>query len=395
MQNEYLDRQRAIQMRLAGDSIELICHTLHRSIPWFNKWWRRYLEAGSEGLYDISRARHVTVNRTPTHIERAILSIRRRLAARTTPQTRYALLGAPTIAQELKQLGISPVPTLRTIERVLERAHVTSPRLRLAQRIPKTQYPMPKADDTNQVHQVDLVGPRYLNQDKTKYYFYVCKDAFDQQIYVEFWAGNSMETVLNFLVRAWQRMGLPQHAQFDNGRQFYAPGRYSRSLNRVIRFCLRLGIQPVFIPEAQPQRNGSVENFNGWFQPLLLRQTFKNAAAVRRELRHLLTSVNETHTHQALGFKTSAQFRRARRLRMLPANFEIDFDHLPVATGKIIFIRMVNPKGSISILDELVKIGVRYRYQFVKAVLETHPQRLKVYCNGRLIKSITFKLRIS
>lgn len=395
MQNEYLDRQRAIQMRLAGDSIELICQTLHRSIPWFSKWWHRYLEAGSEGLYDITRARHSVVNRTPAHIERAILSIRRRLAARATPQTRYALLGAPAIAQELRQLGVSPVPTFRTIERILERAHVTSPRLRLADRIPKTQYPIPKADDTNQVHQVDLVGPRYLNGDQTKYYFFICKDTFDQQIYVEFWAGNSMDTVLTFLVRAWQSMGIPQHVQFDNGKQFYAPGRYNRSLNRVIRLCLRLDIQPIFIPEAQPQRNGSVENFNGWFQPLLLRQTFKNAVAVRRELRHLLTSVNETHTHQTLGFKTSTQFRRTKRLRMLPANFQIDFDHIPVAQGKIIIIRMVNQQGYVSVLDESVKIGVRYRYQYVKVVVATHPQRLKVYCNGRLIKSIAFKLRIS
>jgi putative transposase len=153
-------------------------------------------------LYDITRARHLVVNCTPAHIERAVLSIRRRLEARATPQTRYALLGAPAIAQELKQLGIVPVPTLRTIQRVLERAHITSPRLRLAYRIPKTQYSMPKAADTNQVHQVDLVGPRYLNKDKTKYYFYICKDAFDQQVYIEFWAGNSMETVLNFLVHA-------------------------------------------------------------------------------------------------------------------------------------------------------------------------------------------------
>ena len=395
MQNEYLDRQRAIQMRLGGDSVELICRSLHRSIAWFNKWWRRYLASGSEGLYDITRARHVIVNRTAAHVERAILSIRRRLSARATPQTRYALLGAPAIAQELRQLGIAPVPTLRTIERILERAHVTSPRLRFAHRIPKTQYPMPKADDSNQVHQVDLVGPRYLKGDKTKYYFYICKDAFDQQIYVEFWAGNSMDIVLDFLVCAWQRMGLPQHVQFDNGRQFYAPGRYSRSLNRVVRFCLRLGIQPIFIPEAQPQRNGSVENFNGLFQPLLLRQTFKNTVAVRRELRHLLTSVNETHTHQSLGFKTSAQFRRTKRLRMLSANFHIDFNHLPVALGKVILIRMVNPQGRVSILDEPVQIGIRYRYQYVKVVLETHPQRLKVYCNGRLMKSIAFPLPIS
>ena len=130
MQNEFSDRQRAIKMRLAGDSIELICRALHRSEPWFNKWWRRYLEVGSEGLYDLTRARHTTVNRTPVHVERAILTIRRRLSARATPQTRYALLGAPAIVRELKQLDISPVPTFRTIERILERAHLTSPRLR-------------------------------------------------------------------------------------------------------------------------------------------------------------------------------------------------------------------------------------------------------------------------
>lgn len=395
MQNEFLDRQRAIQMRLTGDGVELICRTLHRSKTWFNKWWQRYLEVGSEGLYDLTRARQAVVNRTPVHIERAILSIRRRLSARATPQTRYVLLGAPAIAQELKQLGFSPIPTHRTIERVLERAHETSSRMRLARRIPKTQYPMPKAEESNQVHQVDLVGPRYLKDDQTKYYFYICKDAFDQQIYVEFWAGNSMDTVLAFLVRAWQRMGLPQHVQFDNGKQFYGPGRYNRSLTRVIRLSLRLGLQPIFIPEAQPQYNGSVENFNGWFQPLLLRHTFANASAVRRELRLLITSVNETHTHQALGFKTPTQFRRTKRLRMLPANFNMDFNHIPVAVGKVIFIRMVNPTGGISILDEVVKVGRRYRYQYVKAVLETHPQRLKVYCTGRLIKSITFLLRTS
>jgi len=395
MQNEFFDRQRAIQMRLAGDSIELICRVLHRSEPWFHKWWRRYLEAGSEGLYDLTHAHASVVNRIPAAMERSILSIRKRLAARATPQTRYALLGAPAIAHELEQLGFAPLPSLRTIERALERAHLTSPRLRLAQRIPRTDYPMPKAEDTNQVHQVDLVGPRYLTNDSTQYYFYVCKDAFDQQIYVEFWAGNRMDTVLGFLLRAWQRMGLPQHVQFDNGRQFYSSGRYARSVNRVIRLALRLGIQPVFIPAAQPQRNGSVENFNGWFQPLLLRQTFSNATAVRRELRQMMTSANETHTHQNLGFKTSTQFRRTKRVRMLPANFQLDLDNIPLTVGKIIFIRLVNHAGNVSILDEVVKVRRGFRFQYVKAVLETHPQRLKVYCNGRLIKSITFLLRAS
>lgn len=394
MRDELSDRQQAIRMRLAGDSISQICQSLRRSDAWVRKWWQRYLTAGGEGLYDLTRARHTIVNRTPAHIERAILGIRRRLAARSTPQTRYAFIGAPTIQQELKLLRLTPLPTLRTIERVLQRAHLTSPRLRLARRLPQGEYPGPRAEDSNQVHQVDLVGPRYLRGAKTKYYFLLCKDAFDQAVYAEFHAGNAMEQVLPFLVRAWQHLGLPQHVQFDNGRQFYAPGRYARSLNRVIRLALRLGVQPVFIPEGQPQRNGSVEHFNGWFQPVLLRQDFPNVAAVRREVRRLLTTTNERHVHQRLGFKTPQQFRRNKRFRRLPANFVIDFDHIPVTVGKIWFIRWVLVTGYVDILGESVKVGRRYRYRYVKAILETHPQRLKVYCNGQLIKQCPFKLRI-
>lgn len=394
MRNELTDRQQAIRMRLAGDNVWSICQSLHRSPTWFHKWWQRYLAAGGEGLYDLTRARHAIVNRTPAHIERAILAIRRRLASRATPQAHYALLGAPTIAQELKNLGFTPVPTLRTIERVLQRAHLTSPRLRLAHHLPRSEYPGPRATDTNQVHQVDLVGPRYLTGDKTKYYFFICKDAFDQAVYAEFHAGNAAELVLSFLISAWQHLGLPQQVQFDNGRQFYAPGRYARSLNRVIRLTLRLGVQPVFIPEGQPARNGSVENFNGWFQPLLLRQNFPNASSVRRELRHLVTAANEQHVHQALGFKTPMQFRRAKRLRMLPANFAIDLNKIPVSVGKILFIRWVGITGFVDILGQSVRVGRRFRYHYVKVLLETHPQRLRIYCNARLIKSCDFKLRI-
>ncbi|MFZ5911751.1 MAG: hypothetical protein ACOYYU_17210 [Chloroflexota bacterium] len=108
-----------------------------------------------------------------------------------------------------------------------------------------------------------------------------------------------------------------------------------------------------------------------------------------------MAAANETHTHQSLGFKTSTQFHRTKRLQMLPADFQMDFDNIPLARSKIIFIRLVNQGGTFSILDEVVKVGQRFRFQYVKAILETHPQRLKVYCNGRLIKSITFLLRTS
>jgi transposase InsO family protein len=395
MPDELSARLQAIRMRLAGERVMQICKVLGRSEPWFHKWWHRYVATGTDGLYDLTRAHSQLVNRTPAHIERAVLGIRRRLAARATPLTRYALIGAPSIQTELKELGYTPLPNLRTIERILQRANLTSPPLRLARRVSPSAYPGPQAYDSNHVHQVDIVGPRYLTGSKTKYYFLVCKDVFDQSVYAEFQAGCAMAQVLPFLVHAWQRLGLPQYVQFDNGKAFYGWGRWPRSINRIMRLALRLEVQPVFIPEARPQRNGSVENFNHWFQPLLLGRPFRNAAAVRRELQRLLRASNDQHVHQHLGYKTPAQFRRAKRLRKLPANCTLHEETLPIALGKIIFIRWVWVQGSVDILGESIKIGRRLRFQHIKATLYTGSQMLSIHHNGRLLKRIAFKLRLS
>lgn len=393
MHNELTDRQKAIALRLAGETIESICGALKRTRQWFHKWWQRYLTAGPEGLYDLTRANHRVVNRVPPHIERAILSVRRCLEARATPQTRYTLMGAPSIRQELEALHLTPLPSLRPIERVLQRASLTSPPLRLARRLAQTEYPGPKAHDSNQVHQVDVVGPRYLKGDRTAYYFLVCKDVFDQAVYVEFVASREMEHILTFLVQAWQRLGLPDKVQFDNGREFCGWGRWPRSLSRVIRLCLRLEGEPVFIPEGRPQRNGSVEHFNGWFQPVLLGHRFRTPAQVRREVVRLMDTVTGRHVHPQLGYQTPAQYRRGKRLRKLPAKFSLDEQPIPVAAGKVTFIRLVSAQGDIRILGEKLRVSKRLKFQYVRATLSTEHQVVKVYHNGRLIRRLSYKLR--
>ncbi|RKY74993.1 hypothetical protein DRQ00_11320 [candidate division KSB1 bacterium] len=392
MGNELTDRQAAIRLRLAGESIENICRTLRRSKRWFHKWWKRYLALGPEGLYDLTRANQRVVNRTPPHIERAVISIRRRLAARATPQTRYSKVGAAQIRAEMEALGYSPLPSLRTIERIVARAGLTCPPLRLAPRLARSEYPGPRAQDSNQVHQVDVVGPRYLKGDSTRYYFLVCKDIFDQSVYLEFVNSRKMDGVLDFLVHAWQHLGLPEKVQFDNGREFCGFGHAARYLSRVIRLCLRLGIEPVFIPEGKPQRNGSVENFNGWFQPLLLCKPFRRPGDVRRELRRLMQAVNEEHVHPHLGHQTPARYRRGKQLRKLPADFSINGQKLPIAVGKVTFIRLVTVEGHINILGQRFKVGKRLKFQYVIATIYTKRKTLKVYHKGRLVKEFAYKL---
>ncbi len=179
MRDEFTARQRAITLRLSGRSIRSICSALGRSEFWFYKWWRRYLESGAEGLYDLTRANHQVAQRIPPELERTILSIRRRLQAHATPATRYRLIGADAILAELKALSVRPLPGRRTIERVLQRNGLTAPPVRLAPLLPRQEYPGPQARASNQLHEVDLVGPIYLKGQSHRYSIWVGKDAFD------------------------------------------------------------------------------------------------------------------------------------------------------------------------------------------------------------------------
>lgn len=394
MHNELSKRQAAIRMRLAGECVDLITRTLQRSESWFQKWWKRYVTIGPEGLYDLTRANQRVVNRTPPHIERAVISIRRRLAARATPKTRYSLAGAPQIRAELEALEYLPLPSLRTIERIIARAGLSCPPLRTSRALAKSEYPGPKAQDSNQLHQVDVVGPRYLKGDSTRYYFLVLRDVFDLAIFAELVNSRSMEGVVAFLVHAWQQLGLPEVVQFDNGREFCGFGRGACNLSRVIRLCLHLGVEPLFIPEGEAQRNGSVEQFNGWFQPVLLNRPYRRPADLRRQLRQLMTSVNEEHVHPKLGHRTSTQLRATRQLRKLPADFEIDGHALPISVGKVSFIRLVRAQGTINILGRQFNVGKRLKFHYVKATLYTSRQSLKVYHRGRLHKVFPYKLTV-
>ena len=73
---------------------------------------------------------------------------------------------------------------------------------------------------------------------------------------------------------------IPTTTDFDNAREVTGWGPGARYLSRVIRLCLRYGVAPWFIPPARPQHNGSVENFNGWFQPRLFQRRFARPGAV-------------------------------------------------------------------------------------------------------------------
>jgi transposase InsO family protein len=392
MNDELAARHRAITLRLAGRPVKAICAAVGRSEVWFHKWWGRYLQAGPEGLYDLTRANHHVAQRIPPELERAILSIRRRLQAHASPATRYCLTGAASIRAELKALGIRPLPCERTIERVLERNGLTAPRVRFAPSLPRQEYPGPQARASNELHEVDLVGPIYLKGSGHRYYIWVGKDVFDGAVCLRLACSRRMDEVLWFLGECWKDLGRPEQVQLDNARELAGWGPAARTLSRVIRLCLRYGVSPVFIPKGEPQFNGSVENFNGWFQEPLFQRKFHRPGDLRRELARLQEAVNTQHVHPRLGGQTPAQHRRGLRLQKLPQSFVAPTGRLPLTAGRVTFIRRVSVAGTVTVLSQTFRVGKKHRGLYLRLVVNTGRGTLTAYLNGRVLKRWPYKL---
>jgi hypothetical protein len=269
---------------------------------------------------------------------------------------------------------------------------LTAPRIRLAPLLPRQKYPGPQARASNQLHEVDLVGPIYLKGSGHRYYIWVGKDAFDGAVCLRLACSRRMNEVLWFLGECWKDLGRPAQVQLDNARELSGWGPAARTLSRVIRLCLRFGVSPVFIPVGEPQFNGGVENFNGWFQEPLLQRKFHRPGDLRRELARLQEAVNTPHVHPRLGGKTPAQHRRGLRLQKLPKSFVVPTGRLPLAAGRVSFLRRVSVAGTVTVLSQSFRVGKRHRGLYLQMVVDTGRGRLTAYLNGRVLKRWPYTL---
>ena len=218
------------------------------------------------------------------------------------------------------------------------------------------------------------------------------KDAFDGAVCLRLAGSRRMDEVLWFLGECWKDLGRPAQVQLDNARELCGWGPAARHLSRVIRLCLRFGVEPVFIPKARPERNGGVENFNGWFQPRLFQRRFHRPGDLRRELARLQEAVDTQHVHPRLGGLTPAQHRKGLRLSKLPPGFVVPTDRSPLSAGRVTFIRRVSPTGTVSVLSQSFRVGKKHKGLYLRLVIDTGRGRLTAYRNGRVLKRWPYKL---
>jgi len=384
-------RKEAVRLHLQGIAKTEIARRLKKSRRWVYRWIARYdHEQGARSLENRSSAPKNRQEKYPQKIKGMAIQLRRAREAghRKYP---YALVSAEAIYYELRELGVAPLPPPRTIHFWLKQANEIEPQHKPRKESNPT-YPVPACQAVNDVHELDLKGPFYLQGNSQKYYLVVVRDVFGKRVALQVLKEKEMERIIDFLVEIWQEIGLPKFLQMDNGLEFRGSNAYPRSLSRLVRVCLDVKVHPVFIPPSEPWRNGIIENLNGLIQRLFLKaQTFKNEKQLFKEAQKLEICINTTHRLPALDGKTPEEFATKASRHFLRSGYDWRKRNLQLVTGKVTFIRLVRKSGRITLTgDDKFLVGKRYKWQYVQAIVNAQKKRLDFYGMGKWIKSIAY-----
>jgi transposase InsO family protein len=375
-------RETAIKRYENGESPKQIYQSLGRSKRWFFKWLKRSQNDGQNWSADISRKPHKTRERINRTVEQAIINTRKQFE-----KTLYAQIGALSIGWKLKEQGVRP-PPISTINKVIHRNKLTRKRPKYQ---PKgVDYPAFEITHSNHLHQFDVVGPRYLKEDG-RFYSANIIDAHDRRCCINPARRQTRVDILNSLIRSWRVLGIPIYLQMDNKLPSRGSNRYPHSFGLVIRLCLHLGIQPVFIPIKEPWRNGIIERFQDVFDKSFFRaQFFKSFSYLVQQSRGFEVFHNKNHRYSTLEGKTPAE-KTSGKLKYLPEIFKLP-RKLSIADGYIHLIRFIRSNRILDIFGEKFPMPMDVEYEYVRATIDTSKEVLKIYHDSKLVEEIKYPL---
>lgn len=408
-QNEYEKRCKAIQLYKEGYGFNKILQLVQRSKGWLSKWLKRFKEDGIKGLNDKSRAPKRIWRKASGYMVKKILSIREELESHRTRRSAFSGIGAEAIHWELKQREVRNIPSISTIARILSRYGKTG-KVKPKRNTNNQPYPYIKAEKMGNLHQTDIVGPRHIRGPKgvTRFYSFHTVDVAGHTAFTSQFPDKQTISLCRHLVETWRVIGVPGVSQMDNEMAATGGGRYPYSISQVIRLHLLLGIHLVFIPQGEPGRNASVESFNAlWQERVLRRHNCPTLTALKRASERFLRYYHYEKPHRGLTQKEhGTRFPGILRdqlwktLRHLPKRFSLDryidsngYLNLPIANGRVSFIRKVDTHGKIEVNGSTYSVRRKLEGQYVVATIFTHRKRLVVKQDNKIIKSFSFPIK--
>lgn len=375
-------REQAIRRYENGESPKEIYQSLGKGKTWFFKWLKRSQLDGKNWATDLPKRPHRPRKRVDETMEQAVIQTRKRLEKQL-----YAQIGAFNISWHLSKQGINP-PPIGTINKILKRNDLVRKRPKYEPK--NVDYPSLEITHSNYLHQFDVLGPRYLKTDG-RFYSANVIDAYDRRCSVNPMRRQTKTDITNALIHSWQTLGIPIYLQMDNKLPGRGSNRYPHSFGLVTRLCLKLSIQPIFIPIKELWRNGIIERFQDVFDKMFFRaQYFKSFIHLLKQAEGFEAFHNQNHRYSTLGGKTPVE-KISGGLKFFPADFKIP-KTLAITPGYIHLIRFIRSNRILDIFGEKFSMPIEVEYEYVWATIDTTKETLSIYHDSKLVEKFDYPL---
>ncbi|HEY5464186.1 MAG TPA: integrase core domain-containing protein [Hanamia sp.] len=240
-------------------------------------------------------------------------------------------------------------------------------------------------------------SPRYIKGDG-KFYSINLIDVTTHSCYVKAVRTKSSAGIVDAIASFWQIHGMPDALQMDNELAFRGSNRYPRSFGSVVRFALSQGVAVVFIPVAEPWRNGIIEKFNDTYQLRFLKAyTFKNLEKLSEQEQGFINFHNSKHRYSSQGHKTPDE---AKALQ-LPPIFYNGVIHLPslksdnkipLTKGCVYYIRFIRSDLKLNLPNEIFIVKDTLKYSYIVAEINIQNHLLILRQNNEIVQVFPYDI---
>jgi hypothetical protein len=354
----------------AGESFRSVANRFHVGVATVHHWFRRAHHQRLDRMEwsDRPPIAHHTRRSAPA-TEDLILSLRRELKESSA----LGEYGDAAIQGELQARQFTPLPSLRTIARILERRGALDGRRRVRRPSPPAGWYLPDvAQNQSELDSFDIVEGLVI----------------EGGIEVEVLNGISLHGCLiaswpegpitaqraaDALLEHWRAFGLPAYAQFDNDTRFQGAHQFPDSIGRVSRLCLSLHVTPVFAPPRETGFQAAVENFNGrWQSKVWARFHHDSLAALQLQSARYVAAHRQRATQRMEGAPPRHPF---------PSCWQADLQ-APLQ-GRLIFLRRTTEQGQAHLLGRSFLVDPNWPHRLVRAEVDLDADRISFYALRR------------
>ena len=383
-------RRLAFKLFDKGKSPTEILQRIPRSRSWLFKWQQRFAQQRWQALDSFSKSPQRHPKQYARSAVQVVLQVRKQFA-----RAAVGLVGARAIRREIKRHRLlRRVPSLASIKRWLKAAGLTQ-----AETVPTPPpfYPTPRLPRDLAFYSCDWAA-RYLEGGAKVFVFHTI-DLRTQALAQTSATDKSTASLCQHLLATSCGLGLADFLQIDNDAAFTGLGKKPRVFGHFVRLALYLGIELLFIPPGEPERNHVVEGVNHlWAHSFWDRNHFASVRAFQRKRPQFLAWYENYEPPGLAGLSVKEARRGVKRRKLTKREAQQLPEELPLTEGRLHFIRRVNGHGDINLLKEDWKVSKRLRGEYVWATIELRAQSLKVYyrsserAKAKLVKAYDYRI---